>query len=84
MEHDVLIKLCKFYKQENECPTEFDGKLEGKLWTFEYFLCKDILLGYELQEGESPREVFDEYVGMMAGKWCPYQHIELMDLYMSI
>lgn len=81
MTRDELIALCKFYHGENFCPEAFDGKLEGKLWQIEKNLCEDILFDYQLQGGETPREVFDSYVEAMVGKWCPYQYNELMNLY---
>ncbi len=83
MKREELLKLCYFYKGEEECPLEYDGKPEGKFWTAEDSLCNSILLGYDLAPGEAPRQVFDEYMDALLGKWCPYKREELMEIYLN-
>lgn len=83
MKREDLLKLCYYYKGEAECPIEYDGKPEGKFWTAENSLCNDILLGYNLASGETPRQIFDGYIDALIGKWCPYQYEELMEMYLN-
>lgn len=83
MKREELLKLCVYYKEEDECPLEYDGKPEGKFWTAEESLCNFILLNYNLAPGETPQQVFDEYVGALLGKWCPYEYDELMKIYLN-
>ena len=82
MTQDQLRNLCKFYGQQYFYEDEETQELAERLSTFEQHVC-DMLLDRELQQGETPREVFDDYVGSMIGKWCPYECNELWELYTS-
>ena len=80
MKRDELLKLCHFYNGESECPQDFDGKTEGKLWTFEKTAC-EIMESPDFESSGNPRFDFDNMIAMLAMKWRPYDYLSILDLY---
>ncbi len=82
MSQDELMRLCKFYQAGRDFPTLDEEELADTLSSIERN-CVHMLLSYQLQPGETPRKVFDDYVASMIGKWHPFECNELWSLYTS-
>lgn len=80
MKRDELLKLCHFYNSEDECPQEFDGRIEGKLWALENTAC-EIMESPEFESSDNPRHDFENMVVQLAAKWCPYQYNDILETY---
>lgn len=80
MKREELLKLCHFYKGEEDCPQEFDGRNEGKLWHFEKLACH-VMESPHFESCGNPRFDFDKTVAMGAAKWCPYQYRDILETY---
>ena len=42
MNETSILQYCYFYKGEEICPKQYDGKNEGKLWQAEKFICEEL------------------------------------------
>lgn len=82
MQQDELMKLCKFFHKGKSFSTEEEEDLADTLSSIERN-CVHMLMSYQLQSGETPRMVFDDYVASMIGKWHPFESNELWALYTS-
>ncbi|MGM9746407.1 MAG: hypothetical protein ACI30H_05565 [Paludibacteraceae bacterium] len=80
MKRDELLKLCHFYHGEDECPQEFDGRIEGSLWTSEKTAC-EIMESHYFESSGNPRFDFDNMIAMLAMKWLPYTYLSVLDVY---
>lgn len=79
MKREEILKLCHFYKGEEDCPQEFKGRNEGKLWFSEKIACEIIEHGYNI--AENPRYGFDNLVSMHVSKWDPYNYLSVLETY---
>lgn len=82
MASDELKKLCKFSGKAFNFPDEDTQELACVLSDIELHVC-DMLTDRELMPGEDLRQVFDDYVAAMIGKWHPFECNELWELYSS-
>ncbi len=82
MKLEELLPLCKFYRAQREYPTNEQEELAFMLSTIEGNVV-DMLTDRELMPGEDLRQVFDDYVAAMIGKWHPFECNELWELYTS-
>ena len=82
MKADELKQLCKFQGKDFDYSDDEVLELALQLSHIERNVC-DMLLRHELQPEETPRQVFDDYVAAMIGKWHPYECNELWELYSS-
>jgi hypothetical protein len=74
-----LLKFCKFYKGEMECPKEYDGKTEGQLWFSESIICE---FDTDVISKNSEKE-FVSYIAAHVGKWDPYGYRETIKFYLE-
>ena len=44
MNETSILQYCYFYKGEEICPKQYDGKNEGKLWQAEKLICEEYRL----------------------------------------
>lgn len=80
MKRDELLKLCHFYNGEDDCPQEFDGRNEGKLWLSEKVV-SEIMESPDFESSGNPRFDFDNLVAMHVAKWSPYNYLTILDVY---
>jgi hypothetical protein len=80
MKREEALQLCHFYRGEEDCPTQFIGHYEEKLWFFEYTAC-EIIERQKYEPSANPLFVFNNLVANLAAKWCPYTYWEILEVY---
>lgn len=55
MNETSILQYCYFYKGEEICPKQYDGKNEGKLWQAEKFICEEL---FGLVDNSTPEQVW--------------------------
>ena len=78
MKREEILKLCHFYKGEEQPPKEFNRLPEGKLWVAEQFACEypEMFDGYD-----NPEKRMAEIVCSYVSKWDVYTRAETLKVY---
>lgn len=80
MEKDYL-SMCLFYKGENDCPEEYEGRTEGELWAVE----REAYRALEPGTHYNPvtRVTLNETVSALIKERCADHRGEAMDVYFA-
>ena len=78
MNETSILQYCYFYKGEEICPKQYDGKNEGKLWQAEKFICEEL---FGLVDNSTPRISTAQLVSDYVQKWSPYKFRDVMETY---
>ena len=78
MNETSILQYCYFYKGEEICPKQYDGKNEGKLWQAEKFICEEL---FGLVDNSTPRISTAQLVSDYVQKWSPYNFRDVMETY---
>lgn len=78
MKKEELIKQCRYYKGEEECPTTYINDKEKELWAAEYMICNDLS---NMVSKKSLRKSFVEAVCAYVEKWDPYDSYQIVSEY---
>ena len=78
MEKTDILKYCKFYHGEKECPKKFND-LECQLWYAEQWICE------KAPNVIKNNAAFDiaSYIAAYIGKWDPYGFRETIKYYFT-
>ena len=75
----TLQNICKYYKGENKCPSEYNNT-EGQIWDAERWICSQPnLIGKQ-----HPELDFVSYVASYIGKWNPYEYRDVVKFYLLL
>jgi hypothetical protein len=78
MEKEELIKQCRYYKGEKECPTIYINDKERELWAAEYMICNDLS---SMVSKKNLRRSFVDAVCVYVEKWDPYDSPQIVSEY---
>lgn len=79
MTETQLLKYCYFYNGASLPPVEYSEN-ESALWTAEKYVCEH--LGGKI-DTNNPALSVAEYVSAYVGKWAPFNHDEIMSVYVK-
>lgn len=80
MKKEELIKQCRYYKGEKECPSTYISGKEKKLWRAEYMICNDLS---NMVSKKNLRRSFVAAVCAYVEKWDPYNGYKVVADYRS-